>query len=326
MPKANLSKILIAGGYGVIGTHVAQQLRQRHPHVELLIAGRNPARGEALAEQLGHASTVALDINSNHVPEEARDVDIIVCAMPDPRHLLAEYAIANGIAYINIAVANGDDVLPWLVASNPHNARRPIVPLGHYEAGSMLMLVAHLARSFDRVDQVEMCALNDPSDWLGEMTSHALAEEPIPALARYNGQWQHETTPREIKLSDGSSALATPFQTLDAFSVYGLTRAHTIRFDVANGASIGTREKARASMELYVEIEGVDQTGKALRMRAFASDPQGQAHFTAFGVVNAIDAICATSLGGVLFPEQILDCDLVLKAMGDAGIAIRELP
>ena len=44
-------RILIAGGYGVIGTAIATALRAAHPGVELILAGRRPDAGAALAGQ-----------------------------------------------------------------------------------------------------------------------------------------------------------------------------------------------------------------------------------------------------------------------------------
>ncbi|MEK7784951.1 MAG: saccharopine dehydrogenase, partial [Chloroflexota bacterium] len=41
----------IAGGYGVVGEQIARALRRRHPRLPLTLAGRNPAKAEALARE-----------------------------------------------------------------------------------------------------------------------------------------------------------------------------------------------------------------------------------------------------------------------------------
>ena len=61
-------QIFIAGGYGMIGGNLATQLRARFPESTLILAGRTPQKGEALAEQLGNAQTACLDLLSGDIP------------------------------------------------------------------------------------------------------------------------------------------------------------------------------------------------------------------------------------------------------------------
>jgi short subunit dehydrogenase-like uncharacterized protein len=49
------SRILIAGGYGLIGSNIARHVRRINKEVEIILAGRNPGNGEALAQELGRA-------------------------------------------------------------------------------------------------------------------------------------------------------------------------------------------------------------------------------------------------------------------------------
>ena len=43
--------VLIAGGYGVVGSQIARFVRKRHPDLPLIIGGRNPDKAESLARE-----------------------------------------------------------------------------------------------------------------------------------------------------------------------------------------------------------------------------------------------------------------------------------
>ncbi|WP_213714287.1 hypothetical protein [Cedecea lapagei] len=53
-----------------------------------------------------------------------------------------------------------------------------------------------------------------------------------------------------------------------------------------------------------------------------ASDPHGQAHMTAFGVLTVIKAMLKSEKGGLVAAEMLLDMAAALQQMKDAGIAI----
>ena len=54
--------VLIVGGYGVVGQQIAECIRERHPDLPLIIAGRSPSKGEAIAAGLGNTETAAMDV------------------------------------------------------------------------------------------------------------------------------------------------------------------------------------------------------------------------------------------------------------------------
>lgn len=55
-------RILIAGGYGLIGSALAKHIREVDNATEIVLAGRNPHHGERLVQELGHARTAFLDL------------------------------------------------------------------------------------------------------------------------------------------------------------------------------------------------------------------------------------------------------------------------
>jgi len=55
-------RVVIVGGYGLVGGFVARHIRAAGHDVDLMLAGRNPQQGKALARELG-AATLRLDVN-----------------------------------------------------------------------------------------------------------------------------------------------------------------------------------------------------------------------------------------------------------------------
>ena len=317
-------QIFIAGGYGMIGGNLATQLRARFPESTLILAGRTPQKGEALAAKLGNALTVSLDLLSGEIPQLAATSQLIISAVPDPKHALGEFAIRHNIAFIDITVGTADGYAPLLNMALQYQATSPIVPLGYYEAGMFLPLVDKLSRQFSSIDSVRLTALHDPEDPIGAVTEQELTQELAPAFVREEGIWRYTSAQDEIDLISGERAETTPFGILDVSAVAAMTSAENIRLDVAMGISEGQRKSAKASVELYVDMQGINDSGIPEAKRIIASDPQGQAHFTALGVVTVIEAMFESSFTGFVLPEQLLKPEVALAAMQQAGVELIE--
>jgi len=96
--------VLLAGGYGVVGAQVARLLRDRHPELPLLLGGRTPANGEALARELGDARAVALDLTGPGDPLAALDVlpAAVVSTVNDLDDRLLDAASARGVPLVDV--------------------------------------------------------------------------------------------------------------------------------------------------------------------------------------------------------------------------------
>ena len=317
-------QIFIAGGYGMIGGNLATQLRARFPESTLILAGRTPQKGETLAAKLGNALTVSLDLLSGEIPQLAATSQLIISAVPDPKHALGEFAIRHNIAFIDITVGTADGYAPLLNMAMQYQATSPVVPLGYYEAGMFLPLVDKLSRQFSSIDSVRLTALHDPEDPIGAVTEQELTQELAPAFVREEGIWRYTSAQDEIDLISGERVETTPFGILDVSAVAAMTNAENIRLDVAMGISEGQRKSAKASVELYVDMQGINDSGIPEAKRIIASDPQGQAHFTALGVVTVIEAMFESSFTGFVLPEQLLKPEVALAAMQQAGVELIE--
>ena len=82
------NSILIAGGYGVVGQQVAEIIRANHPELPIVIAGRNPEKGQALANKLGNASVLSLDMQQPN-PLKNLKPRAVLAAVNDPNDYLS---------------------------------------------------------------------------------------------------------------------------------------------------------------------------------------------------------------------------------------------
>ena len=79
-----VQRVLIAGGYGVVGSDVARILRRLYPSLELILAGRSPENGDALARELGFCSVAKLDFEAEGpLLADGLSPDLIIMAVHD---------------------------------------------------------------------------------------------------------------------------------------------------------------------------------------------------------------------------------------------------
>jgi hypothetical protein len=98
-------RVVIIGGYGVFGRIIASELA-RLTDAEIVIAGRNPARGAALARQIG-ARSVRCDVGCPHELRAALDGACLVIHTAGPfndtAHPVARTCLEAGAHYLDIA-------------------------------------------------------------------------------------------------------------------------------------------------------------------------------------------------------------------------------
>jgi saccharopine dehydrogenase-like NADP-dependent oxidoreductase len=84
-------KILIVGGYGVVGTRIAAHLAAEYPGC-LVIGGRNPERTDELAKSIGHGVRASA----------LHDIAVVISCIDQPNRTLLWAAIERGLAYTDI--------------------------------------------------------------------------------------------------------------------------------------------------------------------------------------------------------------------------------
>ncbi|TYP69154.1 saccharopine dehydrogenase NADP-binding domain-containing protein [Paenibacillus methanolicus] len=322
-------RLLIAGGYGIVGSAIARHARATNQDVEIILAGRSPERGAALARQLGNARTAYLDVENVERLDQLGPIDLIVSALQDPADRLIEFALRQGVAHIGITKL-ADELAPLLFAAAKTPPKRPIVPLGHSQSGVMTLVALKMAETFKRIDSIRLAGLYDDREQMGPMTVGDAESFIGRALVREDGRWawvEASRSPRSVALADGRVLEGLPMGLLDVPGLAAATGATNVRFDFIVGESIGTRAGGQPSQDLYIEIEGVLQSGEPAKRRTVVSDPRGQAHLTALGVLVAMERILGwngdpPAAEGIHFPDTLVPVNAAIARFEQFGVRI----
>ncbi len=324
-------RILIAGGYGVVGSQIARHVRAAGHDVDLILGGRNPPDGEALARELG-ATVVQLDTaDPTRGLSQAGHLDLVVAALLDPGDTLLTATLRAGAGYIGI-VGMAESVASTLIAASAIRCERPTLILGHWQAGVLVAATQTAARAFATVERIELAALYDYADPIGPMTAGDSGSFFERATLRQDGVWVRldpQAAARAINRRGGPAFDVMPTGVLDVLSLATATGARDVRFDLGTGQSLGSLSGRSASHDLYIDIEGVQGDGVRAGRRWRLSDPAGQAHLTALGVLVGIERVLGLDgapppQGGLAFPETLLDPDRTLARLQAFGVQFEE--
>lgn len=324
------ARILIVGGWGLVGGTIARLLREAGHDVELVLAGRSPESGAELARKLD-ASTLLLDVAD---PSEglaaAGPVDLVIAALQDPDDALLMSALKAGASHIGIVRTAGNMASSAIAASAL--AQRPALMLGHWQAGVLTLAALAAARSFASVERVEMAALYDYADPIGPMTASDAGGFVGQALIRQGGQWRNVHAPeaaRSIARAGQPAFDAMPMGVLDTPALAAVTGAEDVRFDLGTGESLGAAAGAKASHDLYIDIAGRSSAGAPMTRRTLVTDPEGQAHLTALGVLIGAERTLGLDgapppSAGLVFPEAVIDPIRAVARLRAFGVRIEE--
>jgi hypothetical protein len=323
-----MPRILIAGGYGLVGGTIAREVRSAHPDVSLILGGRNPESGAALAAELGNTRCVRIDVaNPGAALDETGPVDLIAAILKDPTDALFAESLKRKIPHIGIT-KTADEIAPQLFLMGLHPVQQPTVMLGHWQAGVMAYAAAALISQFSAVDRIELAALYDPSDPIGPMTAGDSEEFFGRALIREAGQWRWvdpNANMRSIKRPSAEPFDAMPMGVLDVPSLAMLSGAPDVRFDLGVGDSIGTLGGGTPSHDMYVTVTGKTSSGERVSRRLSVIEPKGQACATSKGVLVAIERVlgldgAAPVVAGLHSPETLAEPNAALARLKELGI------
>ncbi|MXQ53986.1 hypothetical protein [Shimazuella alba] len=327
------SRILIAGGYGVIGTNIARNIRKAYKNVEITLAGRNHENGKALAQELGNAKTIYLDMKNPKSIEmfDFGQYDLIIAALRDASDILSHAAIKHGIAHIGLSEV-ADQVVPLLFKGIQTSPKRPIAFLAHQDAGVITLLAQKAAEKFSQVYSIEIAGVYDDLDKLGPMNqsdfenSAGLTER---ALLLQDNKWIWIDPANHVrKVQIGDRVLdGYPVSLLDLPSLAGTTGATSIRWDYVQADSIGTLAGDKPSHDTYIDIEGILQSGEKAKHRVAVSDPKGQGHLVGMGVLTAVERIFGLdgqepASGGLHLPETLVKPEALMSRLEQFGVKV----
>ncbi|HEX8584246.1 MAG TPA: hypothetical protein VF680_07540 [Allosphingosinicella sp.] len=324
-----ISRILVAGGYGVVGSNAARLLRKAGFEGRLGIAGRNPERGEPLAREIGAQCHYLNNSDQASITAVLDEYDLILAVLKDPKGHLLDGALARGIGFVGIT-QSPDTVAPMLFRVRSASSGSPVVTLGHWQAGMATSAARMLARRFKTVSDIRIAALYDRADPMGTMATEDTGEYMSRALIRENGLWlwvEARPAVRTVERHGAEPFQAIPMGVLDTVSLGAVTGARNVRFDIGVGQSKGSAAGGRASHEVHFELDGIGHDGQQLEVRAVLSDPEGQAHLTGIGLVAVAQALVdagESQTSGWQLPETLIDPERALDLAARFGATLRE--
>lgn len=332
--KIALGQVLFAGGSGFVGRTAVRWFRKMHPSVPLLVGGRNLQAAGEIAQEVGGAEAVAIDLDKPHLGlSDDIAVAAVVMLAPEAGLKGLSYAQDLGVPYLNINAALTESG-PELALFAHRATAAPVVLASHWMAGAATLLAINSAKGFDLVQSIRLGAIVDENDPVGPAALedmervHGMAP---PALVFEGGRrvWlSGDAAKGKLESIDGRSLNATAFSTFDTVSLHAATGAADIRFDLVNGESSSRRQGGEAATEIVVEIEG-EVDGRTKRSRSLLEFKYGTASLTGLSIVLSLASVLglndrSPACPGLYLPELLLDPKWFLDELCSAGAIISE--
>jgi hypothetical protein len=352
--RPGVGPLVIVGGYGLVGTHVARMLRRRHPDLTLVLAGRNPLAGRSLAAALG-ARAAQVDAGEerplSRLPERPA---AILAATSDPADRLILDAMRQGIPIADIDRGGSVAALDVALRATRERPAAPVLMSGGWMGGLAALLGSALAREAVSPSRIELTVLASSADrvgadawgfsrrwaWTYHVQEHGARRVAHPL-----------TEVRRVRCPDGRERPSVRVGTLEQVTLpmtlavpavegrLAMQAGHELWGLVALKRSGALRALERPRLQglrrrLLQRSGAGDLTGFSLVVTGtrgtFALDVldvRGQAHLTAVGAVLAAERVLGlteTRLPpGVSFPEQTAWSAGDLAALTAAGVVLR---
>ncbi|RAI01621.1 saccharopine dehydrogenase [Acuticoccus sediminis] len=321
--------ILLIGGSGVVGRQTARHLRAAHPDIRLLIGGRDPARAEEAAREVGNAEGVVVDLAAADLGLGDRPVGAVAVFFNDDRTAGLRFAQDRGVAYVNIAPLI-NEIGPEVAAFMDRPEAAPVVLGTEWLVGATTLPALEFARAFARLDEIAIGAVLDDEDTGGPaqlVDLERLTRTAPAALARRDGVWEWRVGTEaagKVRSVDGTAMEATALSPHDVVGLANATGAPSISFHLATGETSSRRRGEAKSTEIVIELAGEDHAGRPHRSRHAVVHPEGQFPLTGFGVAQVLERLLGLdgdppTPAGLYFPYQLLDPTTYLARLEAMG-------
>ncbi|MET3898180.1 NAD(P)-dependent dehydrogenase (short-subunit alcohol dehydrogenase family) [Devosia sp. UYZn731] len=327
--------ILLIGGSGVIGRWTARFLRAAHPNALILIGGRDRAKSDEAAAEVGNAEGMALDLNAENLGLGDRAVSAVAVLLKDDAIAALRFAQSRGVPHIS--VSSGIHEIGPEVASYMHKPDAGPVVLGaEWLVGATTVPALEFAKAYGRVDDIVIGALVDEHDVGGpasEVDVERLTRAMPAALTRRDGRyvWRvGDDAKASFRAIDGRRMQASALAPYDVVALATATGAPNVQFNLATGMSSTRRRGEPMSTEIIIELAGEDMEGRPLRTRHAVVHPQGQMPLTGLGVAMVLERLIGldgnpATPAGLFFPYQLLESATYLARLKKSGGTVLQL-
>jgi hypothetical protein len=335
MSTTTTAPVLIIGGSGIVGSQAAQTLRKLHPDLPIAIGGRDLAKAKFVADSLGSAEAVSIDLDRADLGQpDGKAFSAVVLFVKDETLNSLKYAQAHYLPYLSVS-SGVFEVGPEMA----HYIHKPnssaILMASTWLVGSATFPVLQAARDFRRIDEITIAVVLDEQDMGGPAAFadfERLTQSGAKPLILRNSKWRwikDEEATRNFTDIEGKQIEASAYSPFDVLSLGVATGAHSIRFDMAYGESASRRRGEPFSTEIVIEISGELNTGEQTTTRLDIVHPQGQAPLTALNVALSVERLLGLSDGekvapGLYFPEGLMEPDYVVGRMKEFGAQFRK--
>lgn len=332
----SIDPILLVGGSGVVGRWAARHLRDAHPDAPLLIGGRDRAKADRLAAEIGNAEGVAIDLAADDLGLGRRPVSAVAVLLPDATRAGLRHANAQGVPHISVA-SGVEDMAPDVSTFMQHPRKAAVLLGTEWLVGATTIPTLDATRGFGRLHEIRLGAVFDEEDLGGaaHLTDlKALTEEIAPAFTRRDGAYvwrQGEDARATVHALDGTPMQAFGLSINDVVALAVATGAPNVEFNLALGVSSSRRRGEALSTEIIIELDGEDRAGQPLRVRRAVVHPEGQFPVTGLGVAMVLERLVGldgkpAAEPGLYFPYQLLDPDAYAARFEAIGGKILDLP
>lgn len=326
--------ILLVGGSGIVGRQTARYLRDAHPDVPLLIGGRDRERANAAAAEIGNAEGIAIDLTAPDLGLGERSISALALFFKDDAIACLQFAQARGIPYMSIS-SGVHEIGPEVAAYMHKPNAAPVVLGAEWLVGATTVPAMEAAKSFARIDSVQISAIIDEQDINGPATDidmERLTKTLPAALTVQDGHylWRTGTDAQtQVVALDGREMPAEVFSPYDVLVLANETGAREVRFRLAVGESSSRRLGKPLSTEIIMELSGEDHAEQPLQIRQAVVHPQGQMPLTGLGVAMVLERLAGLSgqpvPPGLYFPFQLLKPARYLHQLTSIGGEILKL-
>ncbi len=197
-------RIGILGGYGYTGKSLVRLLLE-HTDARLIIAGRNPQRARAMAQEWnqqfagGRVCGVYADASCAHSLWEAFEgVDLLVVAAPVARHTetVARAALRIDCDYLDIVFSARKLRTLHALTEDIVRAGRTFITDAGYHPGLPALLVRYAASLLDNVEAANVFSVINPQGGFpltGSLQEFVQELSRLQCVAYRDGQWHRAT-------------------------------------------------------------------------------------------------------------------------------------